>query len=58
MPYTRRQQEKKQVFENLLLKCVTRPDLSGVPLIIKNVAVLLVYSVNLDKQCGHTSKNV
>ena len=24
--------EKKQVFENFLFKCVTRPDISGVPL--------------------------
>jgi len=37
MPYTRRQQEKKQIFEKNLFKCVTRQDLSGVPLITIDV---------------------
>jgi len=32
MPYTRRQPEK-QMFEHFLFKCVSRPDLTGVPLI-------------------------
>ena len=36
MPYDLRQQEK-QVFENYLCKCVTRQDLSEVPLITINL---------------------
>ena len=31
MPYTRRQQEKKTGFRKKKFKCLTRPDLGGIP---------------------------
>jgi len=34
--------KKNQVFENFLFKCVTRPDLSGVPFIGHFVFIILI----------------
>jgi len=46
MPYTRRQQEKIG-FRELSLKCVTRPDLSEVPLrFVQNVKNLIISAIN------------
>jgi len=43
MSYTRRQREK-QVFENFLFECVTRPDLSG-DLLTNHLNSLYSYSI-------------